>query len=387
MAIDLSVKYGSLHLKSPVLVASSGLTETLRRVEKAAAFGAGGVVVKTLFEEPIMAKSPTPRFRIISRGFKKDRGLSFYSIEQGAGAQLDGYCREIARMKENTDIAVIASIGCVSDEKWIEFARGVESAGADALELNLSCPHSNLVMCNAPAIDEVIARVTGLVKKQVKIPVISKMTPQLNDPLSVAKIIERAGGDGCCAFSRCLGLDIDVEEAAPVMHGGYAGHGGAWGINYALHWISKISPALRIPVSGCGGISNWEDVVKYLLAGANNVQLCAAIYLNGYEIIASLLKGLREYMERHGYSGIDDFRGLALPKIKGLYDFEREKQIVANIDESKCKACGICARSCIYFAIEPGEPSYRISEACDGCGLCPQLCPSSAISMVPYQAA
>jgi Pyruvate/2-oxoacid:ferredoxin oxidoreductase delta subunit len=128
-------------------------------------------------------------------------------------------------------------------------------------------------------------------------------------------------------------------------------------------------------------------VAKYLLAGANNIQLAAAVYLSGYEIIASLLGGLREYMERHSYSSIDDFRGLALPKIKGLYDFERKKQIVARIDEGKCKACGICARSCIYFAIETGKPSYRVNSDCDGCGLCPQLCPSAAISMVPYQAA
>jgi heterodisulfide reductase subunit A-like polyferredoxin len=121
--------------------------------------------------------------------------------------------------------------------------------------------------------------------------------------------------------------------------------------------------------------------------GANNVQVCAAIYLNGYEIIASLLKGLEEYMQRHGYNSLDDFRGLALSKIKGLYDFERKKQIVAQIDESKCKACGLCARSCIYFAIEAGQPAYHISSECDGCGLCPQICPFGAISMIPWQAA
>lgn len=378
---QLKVNYAGVELKSPIIVASCGLTETVERVKKAEKFGAGAVVIKTKFEEPMMAKSPTPRFNVISRGFGNDSSLSFYTIEQGAEADIDGYCAEIVKMKEQTDIAIIGSVGGVHDETWVEWSKKVEKAGADILELNLSCPHSNLVIGKASEITETIDHVTRLVKKHVSIPVIAKMTPQMNSPLAAAKIIEAAGGDGLCAFSRFLGLDLDIDSQQPVMHGGYAGHGGAWSLNYALNWISRMYPAIAIPISGCGGITNWQDIIKYFLVGANNVQISALIYLRGYEVIETLNKGIRGYMDKHGYENIADFRGNVVPKIKALEQFHREQVVVATIDEGKCKACGACERSCIYFAVDKGA-SYGINNKCAGCGLCQYVCPFKAIEMV-----
>lgn len=376
----LRVNYAGIELKSPILVASSGLTENLDRIKKAEKYGAGGVVVKTMFEEPMMAKSPTPRFNILSHGYGGDRSFTFYSIEQGAETDLDGYCEILVRMKEQTGLAIIASVGCVHDEEWVRYARAVEKAGVDALELNLSCPHSNLVLTQACSITDTINHVTRLVKPQVSIPVIPKMTPQLNDPLSTALVIEKAGGDGCCVFSRFLGLDIDLETQYPVMHGGYAGHGGPWAINYALRWISRMYPLIKIPISGSGGVTNWQDVAKYLLAGANNVQVCAAVYMKGYEVIETLNKGLLKYMEDKGYAGIDEFRGITASRIKALHEYERSQNVVAFIDQKKCTDCGSCVRSCIYFAIDR-EDKCCVNNKCAGCGLCQQICPSKAIRM------
>jgi dihydroorotate dehydrogenase (fumarate) len=381
--IDLSVNFAGKKLKSPIIVASSGLTETVARVQKAEQFGAGGVVVKTKFEEPMMAKSPTPRFSVLSHGFVGDRSLSFYSIEQGAEVDIDGYCDEITRMKEQTDLAIIGSVGCVNDETWVSWSKAVERAGADVLELNLSCPHSNLVIGNAKSIGETIDHVTRLVKKSVSIPVISKMTPQMNSPLATAQVIQEAGADGLTAFSRFLGLDLDIETQAPIMHGGFGGHGGPWSINYALRWISVMYPAINIPISGCGGVTKWQDVVKYFLVGANNVQICAAVYMRGYEVIETLLNGLKKYMEEHGYNSIEEFRGNTVPRIKQLSEYNREQVVVAKISEDKCNTCGSCAKSCIYFAIDKGE-TYRVNDKCAGCGLCEQICPSKAVQMVAY---
>lgn len=378
--VDISVNYAGIQLSSPIIIAASGLTETVERIKKAERFGAGGVVVKTKFEEPMMAKSPTPRFNLLSHGFAGDRSLSFYSIEQGAETDIDGYCEELVKMKEQTNLAIIGSVGCVNDETWVKWSKAVERAGADMLELNLSCPHSNLVIGQAPVISETIEHVTRLVKQHVSIPVIAKMTPQINSPLTTAQIIEKAGGDGLCAFNRFLGLDVDLETQAPIMHGGYAGHGGPWAINYALRWISVMYPVINIPISGCGGVTSWQDVVKYFLVGANNVQVCAAVYMKGYEVIETLVSGLKKYMEDHGYSQISDLRGNTVPKIKQLNQFNRKQVVVAQISD-KCKACGTCARSCIYFAIDEGRP-YQVNAKCAGCGLCEQLCPVKAIEMV-----
>lgn len=378
--VDISVNYAGIKLNSPIIIAASGLTETVERIKKAERFGAGGVVVKTKFEEPMMAKSPTPRFNVLSHGFAADRSLSFYSIEQGAETDIDGYCEDLVRMKEQTNLAIIGSVGCVNDETWVNWAKAVEKAGADMLELNLSCPHSNLVIRQAAVISDTIEHVTRLVKQHVSIPVIAKMTPQMNSPLTTAQIIEKAGGDGLCAFNRFLGLEVDIESQAPVMHGGYGGHGGPWSINYALRWISVMYPVINIPISGCGGVTNWQDVVKYFLVGANNVQVCAAVYMKGYEVIETLVSGLKKYMDDHGYSQISDFRGNTVPKIKQLSQYNREQVVVARVSD-KCKACGICARSCIYFAIDEGRP-YQVNSKCAGCGLCEQLCPVKAIAMV-----
>lgn len=383
MQSKLSVDYAGIKLKSPIIIASSGLTETVERVQKAEKYGAGGVVIKTKFEEPIMAKSPAPRFSVLSHGFAGDRSLTFYSIEQGAETDLDGYCEELVRMKEKTDIAIIASVGCVHDEEWVRYTKAVEKAGADALELNLSCPHSNLVMNQGSNINDIIRHVTQLVKNNISIPVIPKMTPQLSDPLYTAKVIEKAGGDGCCAFSRFLGLDIDLETQNPIMHGGYAGHGGPWSINYALRWLTRMYPEINVPISGCGGVTNWYDVVKYLLAGANNVQVCAAIYMRGYELIESLNKGIINYMDKLGYDSLDQFRGTTASRIKGLYEYNRQQSVVAAIDSKNCTSCGSCVRSCIYFAIEKQDNKFSVNEKCAGCGLCQQICPAKAIEMVP----
>lgn len=378
---DIRVNYAGLKLKSPIIVASSGLTETVERIKKAEKFGAGGVAVKTKFEEPMMAKSPTPRFSILSHGFAGDRSLSFYSIEQGAEVDIDGYCEELIRMKEQSDIAIIGSVGCVNDETWVAWAKKVEKAGADALELNLSCPHSNLVLGKAAMITDTIEHVTRLVKQHISIPVIPKMTPQINSPLVAAKMMQDAGADGLCAFSRCLGLDIDIETQKPIMHGGYAGHGGPWAINYSLRWVSVMYPVINIPISGCGGATSWQDIVKYLLAGANNVQVCAAVYMKGYEVIETMVSGLHKYMADHGYENIPQFRGSVIPHIKQLHEYNREQVIKARITADKCKACGICEKSCIYFAIDKGKP-YSINEKCAGCAMCQQLCPAGAIKMV-----
>jgi len=380
---DLTVDFAGLRLRSPIIAASAGITGNAERLKRAQDHGVGSVVMKTVFEEPLMADSPTPRFAIIQRKAGTNRSTTLYSYEQGYEYGIEAYCEEIRKAKRFLEIPVIASVGGVSDEIWTKWGRMVEEAGADAIELNLSCPHGPIVLHQTNRIAEVIDHTVRLMKRTLKIPVIAKMTPQMSDPSVVARMIEEAGADAATMFSRFPGLDVDVEAERPILHGGTAGHGGPWAIHYALYWINLTHPHLSIPISGCGGVINGEDVVKYILAGATTVQTAMAIYMQGYEVIDRLNRELAGWMDRHGYATPADFRGALHPKVKTMAQVDRRKVVRARIDQEKCTGCGVCERVCIYFAVRHEGRRYEIGDQCDGCGLCPQLCPQECIAMVP----
>lgn len=381
----LRVNYGGLDLDSPIIVSSSGVTKAYENVAKADRYGAGAVVLKTKFQEELMAHSPTPRFIVIKRGGRDYSSTTNLSYEQGYEFSIEDYCEEIRKCKENLRIKVIASIGCSTEEYWDKWARLVEEAGADAIEMNLSCPHSDYVMGALGRINHMVEDFVPVAKNAVKIPVYTKMTPQLENPVITAAVMEKSGSDGVCAFSRYLGMDIDIDGQVPVLHGGYGGHGGPWSIHYSLRWISEMFPKLHIPISGCGGVIDWQDAVKYILAGSTAVQVCFLIYTYGYSVIEELNEGLVSYMDRKGYESVTDFRGIVTGnKIKGLAEVEREKTIVAAIEESKCTGCGRCTDICIYDGIGFNKEKKKafINSKCDGCGLCPWFCPTKAIAMV-----
>ncbi|MEL7623997.1 MAG: tRNA-dihydrouridine synthase [Clostridiales bacterium] len=378
----LQTNYGSLDLRSPIILGSSGITKAYENIEKADRYGAGAVVLKTKFQEPLMAHSPTPRFTIIHRGSKDYASTTNLSYEQGYEFSIDNYCEEIRRCKRDFAIKIIASIGCSTIDYWREWAKKVEQAGADAIEMNLSCPHSDYVMGRLGQINQMVKQAMPAVRQAVSIPVFSKMTPQLENPLITAKVMEESGSCGVVAFSRCLGLDLDIDSQTPILHGGYGGHGGPWSIHYALRWISSMYPHLHIPVSGCGGVVEWQDIVKYILCGATTVQVCFLVYTYGYGVIDQLNQGLARYMDKHGYASIEDFRGNIVPKIKGLTQVDREKTLVAKVEEPACIGCKRCTDICIYDGIDFTGKKALINEKCDGCGLCPFFCPKGAIHMV-----
>lgn len=381
----LKVNYGGLELRSPIILASSGITKAYDNVVKADRYGAGAVVLKTKFEEELMAHSPTPRFTIIRRGKGDYSSTTNLSYEQGYEFGIEEYCEDIRKCKANLEVKIIASIGCSTTACWVEWAKLVEAAGADAIEMNLSCPHSDYVISNTAGgrINGMIQEVVPPVRAAVSIPVFTKMTPQLENPTATAKIMEECGSSGVCAFSRCLGMDIDIDTQLPVLHGGYGGHGGPWSIHYALRWISEMYPQLNIPISGCGGVVEADDVIKFILSGSTAVQVCFMVYTYGYSVIEKLNAGLLAYMDKHCYQSIEEFRGIVTgSRIKGLKDVSREKTLIATIDEEKCIGCKRCTDICIFDGISYADKKASINPKCDGCGLCPSFCPKGAISMI-----
>lgn len=378
---DLHTKYVGLDLRSPIIAASAGITETVERMKKAEDAGAGAVVMKTLFEKEVTRVSPTPRFKVIRHNLGMNKTFSLYSYEQASPWGPERYGDEIVKANKELSIPVIASINCVTDEGWVNYARKIEEAGADALELNVSCPHSSITFSGDDVEKRILATVK-LVRENVSLPVIPKLSPQLTTPLHMVKNLEKIGVNGVVLFNRLTGLEIDIEKEGPIMHGGYAGHGGPWAIQYALRWISEISHHVKIDISGSGGVGSGEDVVKYILSGAATVQVCTAIIMRGYEVITQFNKELEEFMTHKGYSRIEDFKGKVTKKILGTEEIDRVHRVKACIDKDRCSGCSLCYKVCIYSAVKPEEGKYRILEICDGCGLCVEVCPKGAIRMV-----
>jgi dihydroorotate dehydrogenase (fumarate) len=372
-----------VRLANPLVVASAGITETADRLRRAEDAGAGAAVMKSWFEEEFARESPTPRFRILRRGIPGFRSTTLYSFEQASGFDLERYAEEVRRAKESLAMPLFASANCVSDKGWVEWSRAMEQAGADGLELNVSCPYGPQMLGQA-VVEEEMQRVTRLVHETVSMPAATKMTPQLANPVAVARALEQAGARGLVMFNRFTGLEVDVEQERPIMHGSYAGHGGAWALQYILRWLSATYPAISIPIASSGGVAEGEDVVKLVLCGATVVETCAAVILGGWEVIPKLLGGLTEFMESKGYGSPSEFRGKACGRVLPSAEVDRRRVAVARIDASLCTGCGLCERVCMYQAAQASGDTYTVAaNACSGCGLCVQVCPARAVAMTP----
>lgn len=379
---DLSLSFAGLRLSSPVLAGSAGITGTVGLMKRAEDAGAGAIVMKSLFAKEVCRVAPTPRFRVLRSGRGRERSAVLYSYEQASEWGPERYAEEVRLAKEALSIPVIPSINCLSPEQWLGYSALMEEAGADAIELNLSCPHGPHLMEGHDLTREMVD-MTRLVRQARRIPVIPKMTPQLNNPPGVAVALERAGASAIVAFNRFTGLDIDVDSQRPIMHGGYAGHGGPWSLHYTLRWLTAMYPALSVPLAASGGVASWRDVVKCILAGATVVQTVTAVVTGGFEAITHLNEGLRRWMDEKQYATVEAFRGAVCDRIVPMEQVDRRHVLRAEIDRDKCTACAVCQRVCIYDAAVSSDGAFAVlPDKCDGCGLCVELCPTAAIRMV-----
>jgi NADPH-dependent glutamate synthase beta subunit-like oxidoreductase/dihydroorotate dehydrogenase len=329
--VDLRTRFAGLDLVSPIIVASSGITETVELMRKAQDHGAGAVVMKSYFQHEVCRINPAPCFYMIRHDLERDKTFTFFSFEQSSRWDIDRYCEEIARAKRELSIVVIASINCLNDEGWIEAAQKVEAAGADALELNVSCPHGSITF-RGEAVENNIIHTLKIVREAVKIPLIAKLSGMLTAPGFLAHQAEQLGFQGVTMFNRFTALDLDLSAERPIMHGSFAGHGGPWAMLYPLSWISRLAPQLKIDISATSGVASGHDVAKYILAGAKTVQVCTAIMLKGFEMIDQLHRELVEFMESKGYERPEEFRGKVCDRILKIDQVNRAHDKVAKID-------------------------------------------------------
>lgn len=298
--IDIKTQYAGLTLRNPLIIGSSGLTNNAERNKEFEKAGAGAIVLKSLFEEQIemqsdslMQDSDFPEAVDYIRGYVKAN-------------QVSSYLDLIKSTKEQCTIPIIASINCYKSDVWIDFARQIELAGADALELNVFFLETDLDFCSEKMRDTYVS-IIRKVKETVSIPVIVKMSKMVGNIPALAHTLTVNGADGIVLFNRFYQPDIDINNMQIVSGNVFSNHSD---LSDTIRWTGIVSGKIPgINIASSTGIHDWEDVVKCLLAGASAVQMCSAVYTHGSEIISQVLTCVEEWMNQAHYQSLDQFRG------------------------------------------------------------------------------
>lgn len=344
--IDISTDYMGLSLKNPFIVASSSLSGNLEGVRDCAAAGAGAIVLKSLFEEQIIAETDS-----LSQHADDYSGYGeAYNYLQGYGVELgpQSYLKLVSDAKQAVDVPIIASLNCATGERWAQYAAKLEKAGADAIELNVSIMPTQAKQ-EGPAIIDRYLRILHQVKQQVQVPVAMKVGPYFT---SFANFVDRLthsraeapaysvgwlgknkqrgkitwkGADGLVLFNRFYKLDIDIDTLQ-LVHG--QPYSNPAEISYSLRWLSLLAGKAGCDLAGNTGIHDGRDAVKALLAGAKVVQVCSTLFINGLGQLELMQQQLNAWMEQHNYEKLCDFRGLlSQAKSEQPADYERLQYI------------------------------------------------------------
>ena len=402
---DLRVNFCGIKAPNPFWLASAPPTDKAYNVVRAYKAGWGGVVWKTLGEDPPIVNVSGPRYGAIHA--QDRRVIGFNNIELITDRPLEVNLREIKQVKRDwPDRALVVSlmVPC-TEEAWKAILPQVEETGADGVELNFGCPHGMSERGMGSAVGQVpeyVEMVTRWCKQHTRMPVIVKLTPNISDIRMPAEAAKRGGADAVSlinTINSVMGVDLDAMVPSPATdhqatHGGYCG---AAVKPIALGMVSEIAraPATRgLPISGIGGIETWRDAAEFMALGCSTVQVCTAAMVYGFKVVQEMITGLGDWMDAKGYASIDDFVGRAVPRLTDWQHLNLDYVVKAKIDQALCIKCGRCHIACedtSHQAILKEKDGIRhfevIEEECVGCNLCAVVCPvETCITLAPLAA-
>lgn len=385
-------------LENPFLLSSSVVSSSYDMCARAFEAGWAGAAFKTISSLEIHEASP--RYSAITGdtgtiiGFKNIEQLSDHSIAENMSV--------FRRLKADyPGKLILASIMGQDETEWGSLARMCQENGADAVELNFSCPHMRGGSLGSPIgeVPELVERFTAAVKRSCSIPVVAKLTPNIARMSPAAEAAKRGGADGVSAINTIksiTGVNPHTFVAAPAVHGYSAvgGYSGSAVRPIALRFIAEIAknPALDgICISAIGGIESWLDALEYILLGAGSVQITTAVMQYGYRIIDDLKAGLCYYMAEKGIRTLNEIRGAALSAVSESTDIlEQDTVLYPEFHRDKCIGCGRCMISCAdggHQALRTGADRKPVLDGkrCVGCHLCVLVCPQRAIVPGPIR--
>lgn len=311
--MDLTTNYLGLNLKNPIVVGSCSLTSSVSEIKKLEKYGAGAVVLKSIFEEEILMDAEDQLREAKENSFIYDRyseTLDYIDLHIKE-ERLTDYIQLIKNAKKEVLIPVIASVNCVSSAEWTIFAKRIEEAGADALELNISLNPTDMEIRDFElTIKEIIQKVLA----QVNIPVAVKINNSFTHMARTILDLSETGIAGLVLFNRAYTPDIDIDTFEAVQGRSFSSENAYM---EPLRWVALLSDKINCSLAASTGIYTSDAVIKQILAGADVVQVVSALYEHGIEHINVLLTGIEKWMEEKGFSSLEQFKGKASSKNAG----------------------------------------------------------------------
>jgi dihydroorotate dehydrogenase (NAD+) catalytic subunit len=298
----LSISFAGLKLENPTILASGILGYSEQSFERVVRGGAGAVVTKSVGVE---ARSgyPNPTVVQAQAGLINAMGLPNPGI--------DVYLEEIKFAKTVLHVPVIVSVFGYTADEYAAVALKAASAGADAVELNVSCPHVKQTGAEIGQNPKLLFEVVSKVRATVKVPLIVKLSPNVADIADLAEVAVKAGANALTAVNTVKAMAIDADTMRPILSNIRGGLSGPAIKPVALRCVYDIYEKVKVPIIGCGGVMDWSDAVEFFLAGASAVQIGSAVALANPEVFSAINKGVGVYMRKKHVGGIKDLVGLA----------------------------------------------------------------------------
>ena len=305
MIVDISTKFAGLELKSPIIVGSSGLTGTTNHFKEFEENGAGAIVLKSIFEEEITFEYNKVAKEAEKYGYDQEN-IDYFDLKIKQD-NINKYIKLIKDAKEAVSIPVIASINCISNYEWTYFTKKIEAAGADALELNVFLLPSDLKK-SSKEIEETYFKIIETVRKEVKIPLIIKMSSYFTNLGEMIQKVSKTGIDGLVLFNRYYSPDIDIHTKQITASNIFST---ATDITLPLRWVAISSGKVDCSLAASTGVHDGEGLIKMVLAGVDAVEVVSTIYKNGPSQIKEMNDMLLKYLKDQDLESIKQVKGSA----------------------------------------------------------------------------
>lgn len=304
-SLDLTTKYLGLTLKNPLIASASPLSHKLETIQKLEEAGASAVVFFSLFEEQIVHESLELQHHSTFGTESFAEALSYFPEPSNYVLTPDEYLVHLAEVKRKVKIPIIGSLNGFTKGGWIKYAKRIQEAGADALELNIYYLPTDFSK-SAADVEQQYLDVFQTVKSSVTIPVAVKLSPYFSSMANMAKKFDDAGADGLVLFNRFYQPDIDLENLEVVANVLLST---PQAMRLPLRWIAILYGHLKCDLAATSGIHNAQDVLKMLMAGANATMLCSTLLKNGPQYMQQILTEMTQWMQEREYESVQQMQG------------------------------------------------------------------------------
>jgi len=303
--IDLSTTYLGIHLRTPLVASASPLSHELSGIRSLEDAGASAIVLYSLFEEQLRQESAALEHHLAAGTESFAESLTYFPAPSEFHTGPEGYLEHILHAKAAVNVPVIASLNGSTLGGWIEFARQIEQAGADALECNIYFLPADMDMTGAD-VEKMYVDIVRAVKASVSIPVAVKLSPFFSNMAAMARRLDAVGADGLVLFNRFYQPDIDLEELELKPNVLLST---PQDLRLPLTWIGILYARIRASLAATSGVHSAEDVIKMLMVGANATMLCSALLRHGPGHLRQVETGIRQWMEVHEYDSVRQMQG------------------------------------------------------------------------------